>query len=138
MTRRILLLASGTIGLAAGVFAQSKFGKPKTVLHMVTLYFRDTVTPEQKKSVYDGIEKMAAEIPGIRNIWLKPLKVQGHYEERNQDGSLKKAYPYTDGFAIEFESQEALDKFADHPARKAWEQLYLPLRGRSTTNDITN
>jgi Stress responsive A/B Barrel Domain len=138
MLRRLLILGALAAAIACGAFAQNKYAKPKSVLHIVTLYFKDNVTAEQKKAVYDGIEKMAAEVPGIKNIWLKTLKVQGRYEDRNPDGSLKKAYPYTDAFVIEFESQEAFDKYADHPAHKAWEALYVPLRGRSTTSDVSN
>ena len=84
------------LGAAAG-FAANKFGKPKSVLHVVTLYYKDGTTEEQKKP-----------------------------------------RPFTDAFVIEFEDQAAFDKYTNHPAHKAFEELYIPLRGHSGTHDITN
>jgi hypothetical protein len=124
------------LGAAAG-FAANKFGKPKSVLHVVTLYYKDGTTEEQKKSVLDAIEKMASEVPGIKNVWLKSIKVQGVYSEKQPDGSFKPR-PLTDAFVIEFEDQAAFDKYTNHPAHKAFEELYIPLRGHSGTHDITN
>jgi uncharacterized protein (DUF1330 family) len=39
---------------------------------------------------------------------------------------------------MEFESQDALKKYTDSPAQKAWYELYLPIREESATHDITN
>jgi hypothetical protein len=129
-----LLLALGA-GLQA---AANKYGKPKTVLHVVTLYYRDGTTEEQKQAVLEGVEKMAAEIPGVRNIWLKPMKVQGTRAERQADGSFRMR-PMTDAFVIEFENEAAFKAYEDHPAHRAWaDNIYLPIRGYSYTHDITN
>jgi hypothetical protein len=123
-------------GAAAG-FAANRFGKPKSVIHVVTLYYKDGTTEEQKKSVLDAIEKMASEVPGIKNVWLKSTKVQGVFSEKQPDGTFKPR-PFTDAFVIEFEDQAAFEKYTNHPAHKAFEELYTPLRGRSSTHDITN
>ncbi len=127
------MLALGAALLAAA----NRYGKPKTIVHVVTLYYRDGTTEEQKQAVLEGVEKMAAEIPGIRNIWLKPVKVQGTRAERQPDGSFRMR-PMTDAFVIEFESEAAMKVYEDHPAHRAWEKIYLPLRGYSYTHDITN
>ena len=124
------------LGAAAG-FAANRFGKPKSVIHVVTLYYKDGTTEEQKKSVLDAIEKMASEVPGIKNIWLKSTKVQGVFSEKQPDGTFKPR-PFTDAFVIEFEDQAAFDKYTNHPAHKAFEEVYIPLRGHSGTHDITN
>jgi len=129
----VLLIAMG----AAAGFAANKYGKPKSVIHVVTLCYKDGTTEEQKKSVLDAIEKMASEVPGIKNVWLKSVKVQGAYSEKQSDGTFKPR-PFTDAFVLEFEDPAAFDKYANHPAHKAFEELYIPLRGRSSTNDITN
>lgn len=130
----VLLLALGA-GLHA---AANKYSKPKTILHVVTLYYRDGTTEEQKQAVLEGVEKMAAEIPGIRNLWLKPLKVQGTRAERQPDGSFRMR-PMTDAFVIEFESEAAFKAYEEHPAHRAWaDKVYLPVRGYSYTHDITN
>ncbi len=135
---KVLAAASLLVALgAAAGFAANRFGKPKSVLHIVTLYYKDGTTEEQKKSVLDAVEKMASEVPGIRNVWLKSTNVQGVFSEKQPDGTFKPR-PFTDAFVIEFEDQAAFDKYANHPAHKAFEELYVPLRGRSSTHDITN
>lgn len=136
-------LALVAVGAAAG-YAANRFNKPKSVIHVVTLYYKDGTTDEQKKAVLAAVEKMAGEIPGIRNVWLKSTKVQGTYMEKITEGKEKpsevsyKAHPFTDAFVVEFEDQAAFDKYADHPANKAFEETYIPVRGRSSTHDITN
>ncbi len=124
------------LGAAAGL-AANRYAKPKSVIHVVTLYYKDGTAEAQKKSVLDAVEKMASEVPGIRNVWLKSAKVQGVYSEKQPDGSFK-PHPFTDAFVIEFEDQAAFDKYTNHPAHKAFEAIYIPLRGRSSTDDITN
>jgi len=121
--------------MAAG--AAHKYGKPKTVVHVVTLTYNEGTTEDEKKAVLDGVEKMAAGIPGIRNVWLRPAKVQGYQYEKLANGK-EKYHRMTDAFVIEFDSAAAMEAYANHPAHKAWEKLYVPLRARSATSDITN
>jgi hypothetical protein len=136
--KKALVAGSLLVALGAAVgLSANKYGKPHSVIHVVTLYYKDGTTDEQKKSVLDAIEKMASEVPGIKNVWLKSTKVQGAYSEKQPDGSFKPR-PFTDAFVIEFEDQAAFDKYANHPAHKAFEAVYIPLRGRSSTHDITN
>jgi hypothetical protein len=121
----ILALAGAALlffaGLAVGA---NKFSQPKTVLHVVTVKWKDDATAAQKQAAIDGVAKMAAEVSGITRIWTKPLKVQGE--------------GYSGAFVIEFADQAAFDKYAGTPAHQAWEKVYLPVRGESTTHDITN
>jgi hypothetical protein len=136
--KKAVLASAAILALGAGLgVAANKFGKPKSVIHVVTLYYKDGTTDEQKKAVLDGIEKMAAAIPGVRNVWLKPLRVQGNVQEKQPDGTIKNR-TMTDAFVMEFESEEALKVYADHPAHKEWEKIYVPVRGQSRTSDITN
>ena len=142
-TAAVVGLALLAVGAAAG-YAANRFNKPRSVIHVVTLYYKDGTTDEQKKAVLSAVEKMAGEMPGIRNVWLKSTKVQGAYMEKITEGKDKssevsyKTHPFTDAFVIEFEDQAAFDKYADHPAHKAFEEAYVPVRGRSSTHDITN
>ncbi len=132
----------GAVALAAAMviltgtlaFGASKYGKPNSIIHVVTLYYKPGTTAEQKKAVLTGVEKMAAETPGIKNIWLKSIKVQGEYLAQGQE----KPIVFTDAFVMEFENEEAFKKYDDHPAHRAWEKIYTPVRGRSSTHDITN
>jgi hypothetical protein len=128
----VLLSLGAAIGIAA-----NKFTKPKSILHVVTLYYKDGTTEDQKKAVLDGIEKMAAEVPGVKSVWLKGIKVQGTAQDKQPDGTMK-TRQYTDAFVMEFENEAAFKAYEDHPAHRAWEKVYLEVRGRSTTHDITN
>lgn len=114
-----------TLVLTTGVMiGANKFNKPKSIVHVVTIKWADNATAEQKKAALAGVDKMAVEIPGITNVWTKGIKVQGE--------------GYTDAIVLEFKDKASFDAYGDHPAHKAWEKIYLPVRGRSTTHDITN
>ncbi len=136
--KNILLASVALVALGAGIAtAANKYGKPKSIIHVVTLYYKDGTTDEQKKAVLDATEVMASEMPGIKNIWLKSVKVQGAYTEKLPDGSLKN-HPMTDAFVIEFEDEAAFKAYDNHAAHRNWEKVYVPVRGRSATHDITN
>lgn len=127
--RRTFLAGSLLAALGTGILiGANKYGKPKSIIHVVTLYWADGVTPAQRKVALDGVEKMAAEIPGIKNVWLKSIKVQGDAGGKNLQSA----------FVMEFESAAAFKAYDDHPAHRAWEKIYTPLRGESRTHDITN
>ncbi|MGE0884469.1 MAG: Dabb family protein [Blastocatellales bacterium] len=123
ITRRVLfgcvLVVIFAVGLVVG---QNKFGQPKSVLHIVTVKWTPDSTAEQRQKAIDGVKTMASKYPGITNVWLKPLKVQG-----------------TDAvFVMEFKDEAALKAYVDTPAQKEWYELYIPIRERSQTHDITN
>lgn len=121
-----LLLVLAAVGLvAAGLLAAAnKFGKPKSVIHVVTIKWTAAATEAQKKAAIDGVEKLAAGYPGIKNVWLRSIKVQGA--------------GYTHAVVMEFESEEALKNYTGSAAQKEWYNVYLPVREESTTHDITN
>ncbi len=97
---------------------------PSTVIHVITIQWKDGVTADQKASVFKATDEMARNYSGIKSLWMKTLKVQGT--------------GYTDAIVMEFESKAAFDAYADSPAHKQWEKVYLPLRGESRTTDVTN
>jgi Stress responsive A/B Barrel Domain len=108
-------------GYAAG---QNRYGTPKTIIHVVTIQWKPGTTPAQQKEVLDGVRRMAAEIPGIKNVWLKPERVQ----PRGYDAA----------FAIEFEGRAAADRYAESPVHKAWDQQYLAIRQASFNVQVGN
>ncbi len=121
----VLSAFAATLLFGAGVMiGANKFGTPKTVLHVVTVRWKADATEDQRQSAVNGVGKMAAAIPGVKNIWLKTLKVQGDR--------------YNNAFVMEFESEAAFKAYADNPAHKDWEKTYLAARDSSTTHDITN
>ncbi len=133
--KRFLMLASIAITAALlALGAANRFGAPHSVIHVVTILWKEDSTPEQQQAALDGVKKMAAEIPGIKNIWMKPLKVQGRAPSK--DG--KPGRQYDSAFVIEFADQTAADHYIDHPAHLEWNKIYLPIRQESTSHQITN
>ena len=123
ISRKILLFCATVTVLALGVVAgQNKYGQPKSILHIITVQWKADSTPEQRQAAIDGVKTMASQIPGITNVWLKKIKVQG------KDNVI----------VMEFKDQAAFDAYTDHPAHKKWEEIYLPIREQSQTHDITN
>lgn len=111
------LFVSGT---AIGAHHESKVETPSTVIHVVTLDWKADATPEQIKAALDGVKNM--HYPGLKRVWLRSIKSQ-----------TKQA-----AFVMEFESEKALEDYAGSDAQKEWYKLYLPIRERSITSDITN
>ncbi len=110
------------------VIGQNKFGQPKSVIHVVTVKWKDDSTPEQRQKAIDGVKQMAAEVPGVKNIWLKTLRVQGPSQDK----------PYNAAIAIEFESEAAAEAYGKHPGHDKWYTIYTPIREESRSHQITN
>src|SRR5262247_3475789 len=122
-SRKILLFCAVATVFALGVVAgQNKFGQPKSILHVITVQWKADSTAEQRQAAIDGVKTMASQIPGVTNVWLKTIKVQG------KDAVI----------VMEFKDQAAFDAYTNHPAHKKWEEIYLPIREQSQTHDITN
>jgi hypothetical protein len=127
LKRYAISIFAAAVVFGAGILVgqgQNKYGTPSTVLHIVTVQFKADSTAEQQTAAIEGVKTMAAATPGIRNIWIKKLKVQ--------------PAEFSTVFAIEFENKAAFDRYTDAPSHKAWEKLYLPIREKSTTHDVTN
>lgn len=118
------LLVLAVVFLAGVAVGKNTFSEPQTVLHVVSLKWKADSTPEQRTRAITAIREMAAEVPGIKNIWLKPDRVQPR--------------AYDTAFAIEFESRAAADAYAEHPAHDKWYEVYMPAREESRSLQITN
>jgi hypothetical protein len=114
---------------AAGIIVgQNKFAQPKSVIHVVTVKWKADATADQKTKALEGVKMMGAKIPGIKNVWLKTLRVQSPSQDK----------PYDAAFAIEFENEAAVKAYADHPAHKEWEAIYTTIRDESRSHQVTN
>lgn len=111
------------LALLAASVASAAPAKPKSVIHVVTIKWKPEATAEQIQKATRGLETM--NYPGLKNVWTRPIKMQ-----------LPEGYKQI--FVMEFESEEALKRYSESPAQKAWYELYLPIRGESRTHDITN
>jgi len=96
---------------------------PHSVIHVVTVSWKAEATEDQIKAALKGVKTIAKEYDGVSRVWIRSIKVQG---ER------------THAFVMEFKSEDALAAYAGSDAQKKWYEVYLPIRQRSTTFDITN
>jgi len=125
VVRAALAFAAAVAVFGAGVLAgKNTFNQPGSVIHVVTVQWTDDSTPEQQKAAIDGIKTMAGEIAGIKNIWIKPIRVQPR--------------DYNAAFVIEFENKAAADAYVDNPAHVAWKKIYDPINKESRSQQITN
>jgi hypothetical protein len=115
------ILAIFSAGYAAGA---NRFGMPKTVLHVVIIQWKPTATAAQKQAVIEGVRQMAARIPGIRNIWIKPARM----------ASLK----WNAAFVIEFANRAAADRYASDPIHADWAKIEEAARLDSLNVQVTN
>jgi hypothetical protein len=104
-------------------FTLAAAGKPKSVIHIITVDWKADATPDQIKAAIQGAENI--KFPGVKSVWTRPIKMQ-----------LQEGYDHI--IVMEFESEDALKKYADSPAQKEWYKVYLPVRGESRTHDVTN
>jgi ABC-type glycerol-3-phosphate transport system substrate-binding protein len=117
----LTLCVAGVLFAAAALLGAET---PTSIMHVVTIKWKAEATPEQRRAALEGVKKMGAEIPGITRVWIKGTKVQPG--------------DYHDAFVIEFRDKKAADVYVDHPAHRAWEKIYLPIRQQSTSHQITN
>jgi hypothetical protein len=122
------LLASLTLAGAAAP-ASGSASSPKSVIHVVTVAWKDGTTPQQIKAAIDGVQKLPSQFKGITHVWTKTVKVQ------NPPGAIvKKSHV----FAMEFADAAALEAYEGSPAQLEWYKSYMPIRETSTTYDISN
>src|SRR5271165_6967518 len=96
--RRIVLFMLALAAIAAGVLiGANSFNAPPTILHVVVVKWKADSTQPQQQAAIDGIRKMAADVPGMKNVWVKKVKVQ--------------PADYDTVFAMEFESKAAFDAY---------------------------
>jgi hypothetical protein len=130
MTYKSIKMIGAVAAMAVGLVAAEK---PKSVIHVVTIQWKEGTSEAQIQSAIGGVEAAAKLFPGIKNIWLRPIKVQGQ-----PIGDCPAAKAVTHAVVMEFESEDALKKYAGSPAQEAFYKVYLPHRGESRTHDITN
>ena len=105
---------------------------PNTVIHVITLKWKEGTTEAQIKKAIEGVQTAAKMYPGIKRVWLRPLSVQGAPIGKCDTTGV------THAMVMEFESEESLKKYAGSDAQKAFYENYLPHRDQSRTHDITN
>lgn len=122
--KKFLSLLLASLALTVGVAtAAAKSEAPKSVIHVVTVSWKAEATPEQIQAALDGAHKLGDSYKGITRVWTKTIKAQG---ER------------THAIVMEFKDEQALKDYPNSDAQKEWYKVYIPIRQRSTTFDVTN
>lgn len=115
--------------LSLGAITASAETAPSTVIHVVTVAWKEGTTPAQIQAALDGVKALPAAFPGITRVWVKSFKVQ------NAPGTEVKR---THAFVMEFKNEQALKDYHDSAAQKKWYEVYVPIRAQSSSFDITN
>jgi hypothetical protein len=121
-----IFLAGAAFGSrqAARAAALNKFGTPKTIIHLSLIKWKEGVPDEERQKALDGVKEMAAQIPGIKNVWTKAARMQPR--------------DYNAAFVIEFENREAADRYAESPLHEAWTKKFLAIREASISPQVSN
>ena len=115
-------VASALLASASLLAAESS---PKTVIHVINVKWKSDASPAQIQKVLDTVTKMPNQNAGITRVWVRPIKKQ-----------LPEGY--SNVIVMEFTSPDALKRYVDSPAQKAFYEIYMTLREESRTSDITN
>ena len=124
-----LLLAAVLLTLGAASTSAQTPTAPKSVIHVVTVAWKEGTTPAQIKAAVDGVQALPAQFKGITHVWTNAIKIQDA-----PGAELKKA----NVFVMEFVDADAFKAYDKSPAQLEWYKVYLPIREQSTTFDITN
>ena len=123
MTKKTIFATCGALALlSASLFAATP-AKPTSVIHVITIQWKADAKPADIEAAIKAAEKI--NYKGLTRVWTRPIKMQ-----------LPDGYKHV--IVMEFESEEALKKYADSPAQKAWYEVYQKAREESRTHDITN
>ena len=139
MLKKTLLICSLVLVVACGAFAlQKKAAKagstakataPTSLIHFITLKWKDDATAQQRQAALDAAAKMAGVVPGLQRVWTKKIVLQ----TQTADGK-----DYDAIIAMEFTDAAALKAYTTHPARDEWYKIYIPIRLESRTHDVSN
>lgn len=109
--------------------AKAGGGAPSTLIHFITVKWKDDATDAQKQTALDSAQKLVGKVPGLLRVWTKKVKLQ----TTTQDGKNYDAI-----IAMEFTNEAALEAYSKHPAHDEWYKIYLPIRQESRTHDVSN
>ncbi len=113
------LLVVLTLTLLAGALSAGD-GK---LMHCFYFTVVEGASEADWQAFYKATDELPGKIPGLLDVWhgklRRPLRV----------GANQRQY----GVCMEMQDEAALKVYADHPAHKAWEQVYFKIRQPGTT-----
>ena len=125
---KVALGAAGIMLFVAGWVLGQQTGTAqatteKTLMHVFAFTPVEGATEQDFANLRTATADMVGTIPGLRRAWY------GRLLQPIPGGSDPRLY----GVAIEFDNVNALQVYADHPAHRAWEQVYAKVRVPGTT-----
>ncbi len=129
MKKTLLTLLASFLLVSGASIASAADTAPKSVVHVITVGWKDGTTPAQIQAALDGAKALPTAFPGITHVWTKAIKVQNLDEAK-----VKKTHV----IVMEFADEAAFKAYTDSPAQKEWYKVYQMIRQQSTTFDITN
>jgi Stress responsive A/B Barrel Domain len=123
MTRKSILAVALALIVAGAAILLATPMKPKTVIHVISVQWKTGASQARIDEAIHAVETMS--YPGLKNVWTRPIKMQ-----------LPEGYKSI--IVMEFESEDALKKYAGSEAQEKWYEVYMPVREESRTSDITN
>ena len=120
---RLVQVALGLLLFVAGCAVGRQTGMERTLMHVFAFTPLEGATEQDFADFQAATGEMVGQIPGLRRAWF------GRLLTPIPDGGRPREY----GVAMEFDNIEALRAYADHPAHRAWEQVYEKVRVQGTT-----
>lgn len=120
----VMLAVAVFVGGYVAAQAKNQFGTPSSIIHISLIKWKEGTPDAEKQKALDGVKKMAAEIPGIKNVWIRAVRVQPR--------------DYHAAFVIEFADKAAHDRYVEHPAHTAWREHFLSIREESISPQVSN
>jgi len=121
---RLVRVAMGLVLFVAGCGVGRQAGMERTLMHVFAFTPLEGATEQDFADFRAATAEMVGQVPGLRRAWygrmLQPIP---------NGGGRPREY----GVAMEFDNLEALRAYADHPAHRAWEQVYAKVRVQGTT-----
>ena len=95
----------------------------KTLMHAFAYTAIEEATEEDFEAFKNATADMVGKIPGLRKVWVGKLRLPATQVTRER----------THGVAMEFDDEEALAVYADHPVHTEWVSVYERVRVPGTT-----
>jgi Stress responsive A/B Barrel Domain len=122
--RTTTLYAAGLLLFLAGcVTGRMSSESQKTLMHVFAFTPLEGSSPQDFENFERATVGMLGQIPGLRKVWVGKLREPLPVETRI----------HTYGVAMEFDDEEALKAYAQHPAHAAWIKVYDKVRVVGTT-----
>jgi hypothetical protein len=117
----------------------------KKLMHCFVFTPVESATQADWEAFFKATDELPSKIPGLHRVWygklLKPLTIfttDAETRKKLAGGEKEVTGPVQRvirqwGVCMEMENEQALKVYADHPAHKAWEQVYFKVRQPGTT-----